>query len=42
MDFHEIYRAYLDSAEGNRVLPDFDDWLKNAVTAGTYERLDDD
>lgn len=38
MDFHDVFRAYLDSAGSDGALPDFDDWLSNAVTAGTYER----
>jgi hypothetical protein len=42
MDFHDMFRAYLSSADGNGGLPDFDDWLRDVVTAGTYERLDDD
>jgi hypothetical protein len=39
VDFHELFRAYLDSADSDGVLPDFDGWISNAVTAGTYERL---
>jgi hypothetical protein len=42
MDFHDMFRAYLSSADGNGGLPDFDDWLRDVMTAGTYERLDDD
>jgi hypothetical protein len=42
MDLHDMFRAFLNSAGSNGVLPDFDDWLKNVVAAGTYERLDDE
>ena len=42
MDFHDVFRAYLGSADGNGVLPDFNDWLRDAVAAGTYERTGDE
>ena len=42
MDFHKMFRIFLNDAGSNGVLPDFDDWLRDVVTAGTYEILDDD
>ena len=39
MDFHEVFQAFLDSADGQRAGADFDEWLGNAVAAGAYQRL---
>jgi len=42
LDFHDIFRRFLDDVGSRGALPDFNDWLTHVVTAGTYERLDDE
>jgi hypothetical protein len=39
IDFHDVFRDFLKSAEGQSAGTDFDQWLTNAVAAGTYQRL---
>lgn len=36
-EFDHIFRVYLASADADGTLPDFDDWLRNVLTEGTYE-----
>lgn len=35
-EFDDVFRHYLASANTNGILPDFDDWLGQALDAGTY------
>jgi hypothetical protein len=39
IDFHDVFRDFLNSADGHRAGADFDEWLGNAVAAGAYQRL---
>lgn len=37
LDFDDMFRTFLATAGGGAVLPDFADWLRDALEAGTYE-----